>query len=163
MPNVPRRYLWVLATVLVLLIGIPLNPWVVRPSGQYDPIGDGILIVEGALAVVWCLAVCWMGVRRCRAAASLGSTLEAARPARTSARERVKIALLLAYVLALWLALHWQRLCEPELKVDDYHYVEIAASWDETRRNLFTPYNEHLCVLTRLFTWSICVAVDAAH
>lgn len=161
--------------VRVLLAGIALfagpgiiaNPFVVMPSTMHDPVGDGILVVEGLLGIAWWLFVCgrYGGWRKPEALDDqwpTQQTLDVPCPTPPitivgPARPCLTTTLLAGCVLVpLWLAMHWNRVTEPRLFVDDFHYVDVARSFTRTWSNLLTPFNEHVCVLTRLFTWLGC-------
>ncbi len=157
--HVPARLYWFVVVVVVVVgFGIFANPWVVGPSGMTDRVGEGILIVEGLVGIGWCGTVALTRWRSVQTSIPLPASATDSR--RASFWKRVTEAGLFLYIVALWLTMFWPRVSDPKLSSDDASYVEIAGSWESTRENLFTPFGEHLCVITRVTTWLVCSTVE---
>jgi hypothetical protein len=61
----------------------------------------------------------------------------------------------LVFVYGLWLWLFRDRWLHPTGFADDYRYLAQSKDWPTTWRHLFTPFNEHLVVPTRLWTYGV--------
>ena len=157
-PAVPPRWGVLIVLVLASVVGLVLNPWVVKPYWMSDPVGDGILIALGLAGIAWCSGVC---LARLRGACDCSSAdVPAADLSTLSPRRHWPIVAVWSVILVLWLAMFRERWSRPEIKYDDYHYITIGATWSSTTRNLFNPFNEHFCVPTRLLTWGLCATVE---
>jgi hypothetical protein len=154
-----------LAAVLFVGFGLIANPWIVNPDSMYDPVGEGILILEGTLGLSWLVACCISKLKTVEhsvqtAPVPSGSYADNLHGCKRDAGQYLVVSLLLLYIGSLWLNLFWHRWNEPILRLDDFDYIAIARTWSTTSRHLLTPYNEHICVPTRLLTWALCGFVD---
>jgi hypothetical protein len=153
--SIPLRVRMLVAGILLSIPALVLNPWVIGTDSMNDPVGDGILIAQGLLGIVWIIGVSASRLRHgCAREVSVES------PRSPPAWNWAQVVVLLL-VLALWLATFRDRWLRPELAKDDYDYLAFAARWQDTWRHLLDPYNEHLCVPTRLLTWAVCAVVPA--
>jgi hypothetical protein len=161
--SVPRSLLFVVLTcVLVVGVGIVANPWIIQPDASFDPVGDGILIGLGVIALVACVVAWVMRLRAWRSESAVTLTTEpGAVESGAAAWSWLERALFLG-IVALWIAMFWPRWSDPQLSTDDGLYIAAAATWADTRANLFTPFAEHLCPVPRVWTWLICAAFDEA-
>ena len=152
----PHHILMAFAFTTVIGLLILLCPWFIHLGALYDPFGDGMLIVVGLQGIAWCTWVVASRIRECRSE----STGETENDSPAVGRIGLIEILLLAFVGGLWLALFWGRVRDPVLLADDYQYVRVASSWETTFQDLFTPFAEHYCVITRLFTCLLCTSIS---
>jgi hypothetical protein len=158
-----RIQLLVLGAFLYIGFGLVANPWVVGPDNMYDPVGESLLIIEGVIGLGW-IAACWISrLRAAEVAVQREIVSSDSRADGMGPGQRVVMSLVLLYIALLWLTLFWKRWHEPTLQFDDFDYIALARTWPDTYQNLLTPYNEHICVPTRLLTWLICAFVDESH
>jgi len=161
MPISSNTYRVLLALAILIGFGIILNPWIVRGDGSSDPVGDGVLTAFGVAGVAWCGVACLVRLRSERAA---GHDEPAVTPDPPEAGPVTWTELALhLVVVALWVAMFWRRWSDPNLSTDDNIYIALSRNWQVTRDNLFAPFAEHLCPVTRLWTWLVCSVVDEQH
>jgi hypothetical protein len=157
-----RLYVVIVCVALFIGLGFVANPWIVGSHGLYDPVGEGLLIAVGLVGLVYTVAVC---VRKLWPPTKLETDQigDQRIPSNHPNDHAGCFALALLTISALWAAMFRERYLRPALFFDDFDYVDIGRQWSTTVEHLFVPYNEHLCVATRLFTWLICSAVTNDH
>lgn len=131
----------VIFVVLVAGVGIVANPLLTTCKEQWT----AALASEAALALAWISFALF---------AAHGRDPAVAVEPPTRSGPHAQAWAVLAVVLFLWAWFYRERWTHPVLAHDDLHYVAASIDAPNTWRTLLKPYNEHLVVPTRIWTWA---------